>query len=263
MTDPVDDRPVHVILSCAMSVDGAIDDTSPERLVLSNPADLDRVDELRARCDAILVGGGTLRADNPRLLIRSDARRDRRRTEGRSDNPLKVTLTRGSDLDPDARFFTTGPADKLVYCAAAATDALRRRLKDVAEVVGLEPRHGGAGKDENDGNDGNDENDGDRDEGRANGPNEELPLAALLADLARRGVRSLLVEGGSAVHTAFLTTDLADELHLAVAPFFVGDPAAPRFVGSGRFPHDPRHPMRLTEVRRIGDLVVLSYDLRT
>ena len=73
----------YVLISCAMSADGRIDDTSPVRLLLSGPDDLDRVDELRASADAILVGANTVRRDNPRLLIRSPRRRAARVAAGR------------------------------------------------------------------------------------------------------------------------------------------------------------------------------------
>jgi 5-amino-6-(5-phosphoribosylamino)uracil reductase len=63
------------------------------------------------------------------------------------------------------------------------------------------------------------------------------------------------------VHTQFLTSDLADELHLVVAPFFVGDSRARRFVGDGRFPWNPRRRAQLAEVRQIGDVVLLRYAL--
>jgi len=53
----------------------------------------------------------------------------------------------------------------------------------------------------------------------------------------------------------------ADELQLVIAPFFVGDPRAPRFVGPGTFPHDPAHPARLTETIQLGDVVLLRYAL--
>ena len=72
-------------------------------------------------------------------------------------------------------------------------------------------------------------------------------------DLSDRGVDRLMVEGGGAVHTQFLTADLADELHLVVAPFFVGDSRGRRFVGDGRFPWNaaaPRHPGRGAADRR-------------
>jgi 5-amino-6-(5-phosphoribosylamino)uracil reductase len=80
-------------------------------------------------------------------------------------------------------------------------------------------------------------------------------------DLYRRGVRRLMVEGGGTVHTQFLTGDLADELHLVVAPFFVGDSRARRFVGDGRFPWNAHRRAELAEVRQIGDVVLLRYAL--
>ena len=67
----------YVLLSCAASIDGYIDDASEQRLLLSNEEDLDRVDAVRASCDAILVGAGTVRRDDPRLLVRSPSRRAR------------------------------------------------------------------------------------------------------------------------------------------------------------------------------------------
>ncbi|WP_045876816.1 dihydrofolate reductase family protein [Pseudofrankia sp. DC12] len=218
----------YVLLSCATSIDGYLDDTSDARLRLSNEADFDRVDEVRAGCDAILVGAGTIRADNPKLLIRSPARQRARTSRGLPANPLKVTLTATGDLDPSARFFTAGEAPKVVYTATSAVAKARGRLGAGAEVVD------------------------------ARGP---VELTAVLADLAARGVARLMVEGGGAVHTQFLTGDLADELQLVIAPFFVGDPRAPRFVGPGTFPHDPAHPARLAETTQLNDVVLLRYAL--
>ncbi len=57
-----------------------------------------------------------------------------------------------------------------------------------------------------------------------------------------------MVEGGTTIHTQFLTADLADEIHLAVAPFFVGDADAPRFVLPGSFPHGSSRRMHLAEL---------------
>jgi len=83
--------------------------------------------------------------------------------------------------------------------------------------------------------------------------------ARFLKDLFARGVRTLLIEGGTTVNTLFLSAGLVDELRLAVAPFFVGDAGAPRFVGAGRFPHDSGRRMTLTKMERLGDVVVLWY----
>lgn len=221
------ERP-YTLLSCAVSADGYLDDAGPDRLLLSNDEDLDRVDAERAAADAILVGANTIRRDDPRLLVRSATRETSRRSRGLPLHPMKVTLTHGGDLSPSAHFFTTGETEKLVYAPDAAAPALRERLAGPAAVTVVD-----AGK--------------------------TVEPAWLLADLARRGVRRLLVEGGGRILTEFLTAGLADELHLVVAPFFVGDPAAPRFVLPGRFPNGPDRPMRLAEARRIGDLVLLDY----
>jgi riboflavin-specific deaminase-like protein len=221
------DQP-YVVVSCAVSVDGYLDDASPHRLVLSDPQDWDRVDEVRAGCDAILVGATTIRRDNPRLLIRSPLRRAERAGRGHPVDLIKVTMTRTGRLDPTAQFFTTGAAAKLVYCPQHAEPDVRSRLGEVADVVGVPG---------------------------------SVDLAALLADLTARGVRRLLVEGGGEVLTRFLAADVVHELQLAVAPFFVADPQAPRWVGAGPLPVGPTRPMRLLESTRIGDMVVLRYAL--
>lgn len=224
---PEPPRP-YVLLSCAASIDGYIDDASEQRLLLSNDDDLDRVDAVRASCDAILVGAGTVRRDDPRLLVRSPSRRAERAASGRPESPTKVTLTAQGDLDPAARFFTAGDSTRLVYCATNAVEKTRERLGRLATVVDA---------------------------------GEPVDPGWLLTDLAARGVRRLMVEGGGTVHAQFLAAGLADELHLVVAPFFVGDGRAPRFVGEGRFPWHPGHRARLAEARQIGDVVLLRYAL--
>jgi 5-amino-6-(5-phosphoribosylamino)uracil reductase len=70
-----------------------------------------------------------------------------------------------------------------------------------------------------------------------------------------------MVEGGASVLTQFLQADLADELVLAIAPFFIGDPAAPRFVHAGHFRWTPGNRARLAGVTSAGDMAVLRYAL--
>ncbi|WP_433290604.1 RibD family protein [Actinoplanes sp. CA-030573] len=221
------ERP-YTLLSCGMSIDGYLDDAAQDRLLLSNDADFDRVDEVRAGCDAILVGAATIRQDDPRLLVRSPERRALRVARGQRPHPLKVTVTGSCDIDPGARFFALGDVEKLVYCATASVEDARKRLGDVATVI-----------------DGGD----------------PVDLGRVTSDLASRGVRRLMVEGGGTMHTQFLTSGLVDELQLVVAPFFVGDSRAPRFVGDGEFPWGPGHRATLAEVRQIGDVVLLRYAL--
>ncbi|MEJ2867687.1 dihydrofolate reductase family protein [Actinomycetospora sp. OC33-EN08] len=101
----------HVLASCAVSLDGFLDDATPQRRILSGPADLDRVDEERSKVDAILVGAGTVRADDPRLLVRAPERRAARTARGLPESPLRVVLT-NSALPDDARV-RSGPAETI------------------------------------------------------------------------------------------------------------------------------------------------------
>ena len=87
------------------------------------------------------------------------------------------------------------------------------------------------------------------------------PFTVAHLDPVERGIDRLMVEGGSSVHTQFLTEGLADELQLVVAPLFVGDSRAPRFVGDGSFPWSDNRRAELADVRRIGDVVLLRYAL--
>src|SRR6476469_2683621 len=102
------ERP-YTMLSCSVSLDGYLGDHTPS-LALSNDADFDRVDEVRASCDAIMGGAVTVRTDNPRLLVRSQARRDQRLARGLPPSPAKITVTERLDLDARSNFFTTGDA---------------------------------------------------------------------------------------------------------------------------------------------------------
>lgn len=215
----------HVLLSVAASVDGAIDDTAPKRLLLSNAEDFDRVDQVRAESDAILIGAGTIRADNPRLLVNSEARRAERVREGKPEYPLKVTVTASGEIDPAWKFWHHG-GEKLVYTTDAGAVTVRERLGELAGVVAL-----GA----------------------------TVDFRALLDDLGRRGVRQLMVEGGGQVHTAFLAQGLADEIHLAIAPVVVGDADAPRFLLPAHYPGGSTRRMQLLDAQPIGDVVLIRY----
>jgi 5-amino-6-(5-phosphoribosylamino)uracil reductase len=86
-------------------------------------------------------------------------------------------------------------------------------------------------------------------------------MRTLTTDLAARGVERLMVEGGGTVHTQFLTDDIVDELQLTIAPFFVGDSGATRFVRDGIFPWSPARRAELVDVQKLGDIVLLRYAL--
>jgi 5-amino-6-(5-phosphoribosylamino)uracil reductase len=114
-----------------------------------------------------------------------------------------------------------------VYCATQALAAAQARLGGIAEVIDA---------------------------------GDPLSLVRVFEDLhSERKAATLLVEGGARILRDVLADDLADELRLAVAPFFVGDSAAPRFGLPAAYPHSPADPMALADVRHLGDVAVLHY----
>jgi len=165
-----------------------------------------------------------VRASVDAILVGANTiRADNPRLLSRSGpSPVKVTLTSTGNLDPDANFFTTGEVDKLVYAPSPIVPGLASRLANATVVDAGDP----------------------------------FDPHRMLADLADRGIGRLMVEGGERVHTMFFTEDLVDELQLVVAPLFVGDGQAPRFVGPGKYPQGR---MLLAEVRQLEDVVLLRY----
>lgn len=218
----------YVLLSAAVSIDGHLDTRPGEaRLMLSNKEDFDRVDSVRAGVDAILVGAGTLRADNPRLLVNSEDRRASRIAAGQPEYPLKVTITGTGDLDPDWKFWHHG-GDKLVLAVGdAAAAKARANLGDLAAVRSI--------------------------------PAEDTWPTALDALGDVYAVKRLMVEGGGTIHTQLLEAALADELQLVIAPLLVGQPDAVRMLGPVGYPGGPAARLRLLETPQIGDVVLLRY----
>lgn len=217
-----------VLLSAAVSLDGYLD-TRPgeDRLLLSNAADFDRVDSVRASVDAILVGAGTLRADNPRLLVNSPERRAVRVSAGLPEYPLKVTITRTGDLDPAWKFWHHGGEKLVLAVGEEAAGKARANLGDLATIQGI--------------------------------PTEATWQTALdiLGDVYR--VQRLMVEGGGTIHTQLLEEALADELQLVIAPLLVGQPDAVRMLGPANYLGGPSARLRLLETKPIGDVVLLRY----
>jgi 2,5-diamino-6-(ribosylamino)-4(3H)-pyrimidinone 5'-phosphate reductase len=201
--------------NCAMSLDGCLGLPGPRPLKLSGPEDLRRVHELRAASDAILVGAGTVLADDPKLTVKWDLLG---RAPGRE--PLRVVL------DPDLRTppngeLSKGPRIVLFHRRGA------RGGPATAERVDVAVR-----------------------------PDGHLDLREVLAALERRGVKRLMVEGGSRVLTSFLGEGLVDDLTIYVAPRLVGLKDAPRlFAGEG--PIDLR--LRAMPPRALGDGVLLAF----
>jgi riboflavin-specific deaminase-like protein len=238
----------HVVVNMAVTADGKIDTVERRGARISGPADTARVDRLRAAVDAVMVGGRTLLAEDPRLTVRDAGLVAGRLRDGRPPQPTKVgVVTRiatsgGAEaaVDADApggaaqalpspsRFLEDG--GPVILATTSATDAETHAwlsAQGVEVIVHAAPR---------------------------------VELGSLLDELGRRGVAQLMVEGGSTLVAGLLELGLVDELQLAVAPLLFGGDGAPTPVGGAGWPLARARPLTLlgSEVDADGD-VVLRY----
>jgi diaminohydroxyphosphoribosylaminopyrimidine deaminase/5-amino-6-(5-phosphoribosylamino)uracil reductase len=222
----VERRPA-VTLKWAMSLDGRIATAAGESQWITSPAARKWALELREEHDAILVGSGTVLADDPRLTRRLPG--GKRRASGAPKPPIvRVVLDRRLRTPPTARLFQE-PGEVLIYTRKTANGG-----KEAARLAAA---------------------------GATVVPLETPEPAAVLADLQERGVRSVLVEGGGAIHAAFVAAGLYDRVAAACAPLLLGGRAAPGPLGDPGAPSLGLAP-RLTDPeagRRGPDWILAAY----
>jgi diaminohydroxyphosphoribosylaminopyrimidine deaminase/5-amino-6-(5-phosphoribosylamino)uracil reductase len=188
-------RRPHVTLKAAMSLDGKLADASgASRWITGEVARL-QAHRLRSEADAVVVGIGTLLADDPALTVRLPTPWPR--------EPFRVVLDRLARTPPTARLITSAtPARALIAVGADAPAAQVRALERAgAGVLRLPAR------------------------------DNRLDPSALLDQLFTREVRAVLIEGGSEVHAAFLEAGLVDAVALFVAPRLLGGREALPVIG--------------------------------
>jgi len=222
-------RRPFVIAKWAMSLDGKIATRGGESRWITGAAARRQVHELRDTTDAILVGSGTILADDPALTTRLEGREAR--------HPLRVVLDGRGRLVATARLVAGElPGHTLVATTAASPPAWRAALAALGAAVAVFPPgpHGGA------------------------------DLDAVLDYLGARDVASLLVEGGAGVLASFIEARLVDKYLVFVAPLVIGGAAAPGPVaGTGPELLADAARLRLDAVERIGqDTLLTCYPIK-
>src|SRR6185436_2597426 len=128
------DRP-FVCINMAMTADGKITSARREEPAFASRYDKKMMDRLRAESDAVLVGAGTLRADDPPLDVRDPEMRQLRVALQKPEGLVNVLVTASAAVDPGSRFFTVTPAGGRIVATVSDAPADRRlKLAEVAEV---------------------------------------------------------------------------------------------------------------------------------
>ena len=219
---------MDVVVNAAVSADGKLSSRRREQVRISGPDDFDRVDRVRASADAVLVGVGTVLADDPHLTLDLEDRRVQRLRSGRPGNPARVVADSRARTPLDARILDDA-ATTYVLVSEAAPEDRRDALRDAgAELVVA----------------------GD----------ERVDLAAAFDDLDAAGVDRLMAEGGGEIVFSLFEAGLVDELSVYVGSLVIGGRDAPTLAdGEGFVEEFPE--LELRSVERVDDGVVLRYDV--
>jgi len=221
------ERP-FVAMNMAMTADGKITSARREYPRFTSETDRKTMDRLRAEADAVLVGAGTIRADDPHLCVRDPEMRSYRRSLGKPEGILAILVTAGGTVDPAWRVFhDDGISSRIVVTVDDAPQETLAGVAGLAEVWRI-----GRGR---------------------------VDLRELLQRLRRCGVERLLVEGGGEMNWGFVRDDLLDELFVTVAPSLLGGRDAPTLLEGEGLDMEGRRHLRLVACERVGDEIFLRY----
>ncbi|MBO4246248.1 2,5-diamino-6-(ribosylamino)-4(3H)-pyrimidinone 5'-phosphate reductase [Halomicrobium sp. IBSBa] len=217
---------MHVVVNAAMSADGKLSTRRREQIEISGTRDFDRVDELRAESDAVMVGVGTVLADDPSLTLDDPERQRAREERGEPANPARVVADSQIRTPPDARVLNGAALTYLLVSQAAPTDFVTQMEEAGATVIA-------AGED-------------------------RVDLVTALAKLEGDGIDQLMVEGGGELIFSLFEAGLVDELSVFVGSTVIGGRDAPTLAdGEGFVDEFPA--LSLDGVERVDDGVLLSW----
>jgi 2,5-diamino-6-(ribosylamino)-4(3H)-pyrimidinone 5'-phosphate reductase len=217
---------MYVVVNAAMSADGKLASRRREQLAISGPDDFDRVDQLRADSDAVMVGVGTVLADDPSLTVKDAARHTERTDNGEARNPARVIADSRIRTPPEAAVLNDAAETYLLTSGAAPADFIEQMEDAGAYVLA-------AGDD-------------------------RVDLTTALAKLEGEGIDQLMVEGGGELIFSLFESGLVDELRVFVGPKILGGRDAPTLAdGDGFVEEFPQ--LTLESVEQVDDGVLLTW----
>ena len=212
----------YTFINVAMTADGKIDTFERKGSAISSRRDKERVDQLRALADGILVGGRTLLDEQPKLTVKSEALREGRVQRGVSPNPVKVGVVTVADIALDSDFIKVGPARVVIFTTSQTSIPQLESLRS----LGVEVFVDGAPR---------------------------VDLHNMMLTLKKIGVDHLMVEGGGTMNFELMRLGLVDELTVYVAPMIFGGASAPTLADGLGLPRDAAIEMKLIDVERWED----------
>ncbi|OIB57130.1 2,5-diamino-6-(ribosylamino)-4(3H)-pyrimidinone 5'-phosphate reductase [Natrialba sp. SSL1] len=216
---------MHVVVNAAMSADGKLSSRRREQIAISGDADFERVDRLRADSDAVVVGVGTVLADDPHLTVKDENLRDERRTNGEPANPARVVVDSSARTPADAEVLDAA-ATTYVCVSDAAPVEQRAALAEHADLI--------------------------------TAGDERVDLLRAFAALQEQGIERVMVEGGGELIFSLFEAGLVDDLSVFVGPKVIGGRDAPTLAdGDGFVEHFPE--LELAEVERLDGGVLLTW----
>ena len=221
-----DSRP-YILLNYAMSLDGKLSTEQRDPVRFTSRIDRGLMDEIRADADAVLIGAGTLRAEDPPVRIRAARRRGERRRKGKPPHPVSVILSRSMRLPSAGRYWEDDQVERIIVTTQQAKDDQVLPFQDLAEVIRV---------------------------GRTT-----VDLHACCRMLAGRGIGRLLVEGGGEVNMAFWEAGLVDEVYLTLCPVVIGGRSSPTAADGKGFDSNRFRWLTLIESRQVDQELFLRY----
>jgi len=221
----------YTIVNMAMSADGKISSVARRQVRISGPADRGRVDRLKAGCDAVMVGIGTVLADNPSLTVKSDDLIRERQKAGKPGNPARIIVDSRGRTPLTADILHRGPGERIIAVSGRAEQEASARFRGLAMVI-------------------------------ASGE-EEVDLPALMARLHGRGIARLMVEGGGSLVASLFARGLVDEFCTFVGNLVIGGKDAPTPAdGRGFFDDNEFVQLRLMDVEELDEGVLLRWRVK-
>jgi 2,5-diamino-6-(ribosylamino)-4(3H)-pyrimidinone 5'-phosphate reductase len=220
----------YVVVNVAMSADGKLSTRERRQVKISGTRDFTRVDQLKTGCDAVMVGIGTVLADDPSLTVKADECRQSRKNQGKDEHPVRIVVDSSARIPLEASILHKGEGKRIIAVSGRADTKKVTALQKIASVI-------------------------------VTGEN-EVDLPALLDKLADLGIKRILVEGGGTLIAGLVAVGLVDEIYSYIGNIIIGGKDAPTLADGAGFVHEADFcQLTLLEASRMENGVLLHWSV--